>query len=361
MSVSISPKNFINDLLNVVDTLTGHFVERGYQAISNDIRVSGLLTSILVLYIIYHLALVYYDKEPFSGVASHILKISLVFVLALNWDVFHRVIYNFVTNEPMHISKILIDAYGNVSDSHSASLNDVWVMGMDVVTSLFKNAPFSIKGFFIALFATLLIFTATLLFTVIALGYIILSKFFVAIYLGIAPYFILMYLFRGTQGMTQSWVQALLNYSLIPVFVSVVLLFTMSLAVVLLEPMASQDVEGGPGLIGGAMYIIASLISAYMTYLIPQKAAALTSSLSMGALSSAMSHAKGMVNKGKDAFSGAKDGAKRLQQGAGNTANAFKERQQSLKDVLQTRQDSAKKKANPFINSPGVGSSFIES
>ncbi len=361
MRVSISPKNFINDLLNVVDTLTGHFVERGYQAISNDIRVSGLLTSILVLYIIYHLALVYYDKEPFSGVAPHILKISLVFVLALNWDVFHRVIYNFVTNEPMHISKILIDAYGNVSDSHSASLNDVWVMGMDVVTSLFKNAPFSIKGFFIALFATLLIFTATLLFTVIALGYIILSKFFVAIYLGIAPYFILMYLFRGTQGMTQSWVQSLLNYSLIPVFVSVVMLFTMSLAVVLLEPMASPDTEGGPGLIGGAMYMIGALISAYMTYLIPQKAAALTSSLSMGALSNAVSHAKGAIDKGKAAYQGGKNAGSKIKQGVGNAANDFKQRQQSLKDERQTRQASAKKKANPHIHSSVIGSSTINS
>jgi type IV secretion system protein VirB6 len=361
MDISIRPTNFINDLLNAVDTLTAHFVERGYQAISHNIIVSGLLTSILVLYIVYQLSLVYYEQAPFSGIANHIVKVSLVFILALNWDVFHRVIYNFVTNEPMHLSKLLIDAYGTNSGTSSASLNDVWVQGMDVITSIFKNSPFSIKGFFISFYSVMLVFMSTLLFTLIALGYIVLAKFFVAIYLAIAPYFILMYLFRGTQGLTQAWVQSLLNYALIPVFVSVVLLFTMSLAVVLLEPMVAQDAEGGPTLVGAAMYANASIIAAYITYLIPHKAAALTSSLSMGALSQLAAHAKGNLGKINTAYQGAKGGAGRIKNGLGSAAKTFNERQQNLKAAMQARKEAFKKKSNPHIHAPGVGFSKIDS
>ncbi|MBA4697723.1 MAG: type IV secretion system protein [Legionella sp.] len=330
--MTLSPENFINDLLNLVDTITGHFVQRGYQAITDDLKVSGLLSAIFLLYVVYQLVQVYYEQAAFSDTSKHLMKLFIVLALALNWDVFHRVIYNVVTNEPMHISKVLTTAYGQGSGGSSASLNDVWAKGSALTVALIHNLPFSPRGLFLGILAALMVFVSTLFFTMIALCYLVMAKFFVAIYLAIAPYFILMFLFRGTQGLTQAWIQSLLNYMLVPVFVSVVLLLTMSLAVVLLDPMNAQGT--GPGFPGCLMYFVAGLLSAYITYLVPQKAAALTSSLSLGALSQAGSHARsllGHAGKGAQAVGGG------IKQGTKNAVQQFKAREQRLANERSLR------------------------
>ena len=343
--IRLSPENFINELLNAVDTITGHFVQKGYQAIAHDFIVTGLLGAVFLLYVVYQLLQVYYENASFSDTTRHLFKVSLVFALSLNWDVFATVIYDVVTNEPMRISKILTTAYGSGTSQSSASLNDGWVKGTEMALSLLVNTPLSLKGIVLGVLAALLVMMGTVLFTIIALGYLVMAKFFVAVYLSLAPIFIMLYLFRGTQGMTQSWVQSLLNYMMVPVFVSVVMLLTMSLAVVLLDPMTAQ--KTGPTFPGCVMYFVTALLCAYITYLVPQKAAALTSTLSMGSLAQAGAHGKGVVDGAKSAAKGAQKAGSSVGKGVGNAVNDFKARQANHASERSARQTAEKLKRSP--------------
>lgn len=333
MITKLSLDNLINDILSVVDEITASFVEKGFQAITNHWIASGLLASILTLYVVYFLYQVKEDELPLSDAVKHLIKVSVVFVVATNWDVFYILFFNVFTNEPIEISNRLMGAYGQ-SDS---SLNDIFVKGMKQCYYYISNMPRLPKGIVLSLLASIILFVATVLFTMVALMLIIIAKFYLSVYLAIAPYFLLAYLFNATKGLGESWLKACVNKALVPVFVGCVLVLTSTLASLCLGADVLEDTgDNALDFTGVMTYLVASLVSLALFHAIPEKAASLTASLAIAKAGKIASAAAPYANAAKNA-------ASRMKKGASNAKKAFQSRNRQMHTEIQQRAETRKK------------------
>ena len=334
MEFHLTLDNFINDVLHIVDDITAHFIETGYKAIADHWMVSGLMTSVLTLYVLYFFYQVKYQDIPISDATLHLVKICFVYTLATNWSVFYIVIYNVATNEPLAISNLLLSKVGETN----GSLNDVFASGMHKSLALLKGMPFSVKGVMTCFIGAGLLMAATCLFTIVAMSLIVISKFYLAILLVLAPYFIIMYLFSGTKGLTESWIKEILNKALVPVFVGSVLLLTSTLATLCLnaghEGLAPSTTA--PNFVGIILYVVCSILSFYLFKVIPEKAASLTSSLAIASAGRIASHAS-------NAMSGVQSAGSRIKKGAQGVKQNFGQRQQKLLEETKRRADARQK------------------
>lgn len=340
MAFQITLTNFINDILHVVDEVTAEFIQSGYHAIASHWITSGLLTSILTLYIMNFFYQVKYHEMPLREATPHLFKVCFVFALATNWDVFYILIFNVVTNEPIAISNALLSKATN-SDG---SLNGVFIEGMKLAFDLLKNIPLSPVGGFLTIVGAALIVAATVLFTIIAVGLIVISKFYLAVLLALAPYFIIAYLFNGSKGLTESWAKDVINKALIPVFVGAVMLLTSTLAkACLFAGRASLGSSSSPDFASIITYFLCGLISLFLFKIIPEKTASLTSSLAIAAPGKMASQAAQSMSKGGAAV-------KALGRGVGKASSEFKQRQQQLMGEVRERASTRAEKAQDARN-----------
>ena len=320
----------MDDILRIVDQVTAEFIQQGFEAIIGNWAASGLLASILSLYILYFLYQVQFYNAPLSDATLHLMKVCFVFMLSTNWPIFYLLIYNLATNEPLHILNVLLSGKGALIKQ--SALNDTFITGMKQAMGLMANMPHSIKGVVCAFVAAAVLILATFLFTLVALGIIVISKFYLSVYLAIAPYFLILFLFNGTKGLSESWVRSCLNYALVPVFVGCVLSLTTVLATSCFN---LNELEHGkaPDFLGIILFFASSLISAYLIKVAPEKAAALTSSLAMASASRIAQHTKQLTSPVQQASTA-------MHHGLHSSKHAFVERQQRLQDEVRQRAEA---------------------
>ena len=324
MAFHLTLDNFINDVIGIVDEITVKFIESGYKAIAGHWITSGLMTSVLSMYVIYFFYQVKYHDIPISEATTHMIKMCVVFTVATNWEVFYVLIYNVVTNEPIAISNMLLSSQG----AGDGSLNSIFVNGMKKGFDLLTDMPFSLKGIVTCLLGGVLLIIATCLFTLSAMGLIIISKFYLSVLLALAPYFIMMHLFNGSKGLTESWIKEIINKALVPVFVGCVLLFTSTLAKTCLNiDTRGLGVDKSPDFVGIILYLLCGLLSLFLFKIIPEKTASLTSSLAIAGAGRIANHA---VDKATSIGS-------RVSTGIKSARNSYGKRQEALMSAVQNR------------------------
>ncbi len=332
MDFQIAPATFINDIIRIVDNLTANFIQSGFEAIVSNWVASGLLTSILTVYILYFLYQVKFYNTPITDATIHLIKVCLIFLISTNWSVFYILIFNVTTNEPLHILQILLKGKGaTMSDG---SLNDTFITGIKQAIAILANMPFSFKGVLSSILAAILLILGTFLFTMLALSFIIISKFYLAVYLTIAPYFLMMFLFNGTKGLSESWVKSCLNYALVPVFVGCVLLLTTTMARACLGTNAGFGAAKAPDFMGAILYLFTAILSAFLIKTVPEAAASLTSSLAIASAGRMASYAK------QTAGSTMNNIGSRMKNGVMAAKNDFAGRQQKLHQGIRARAET---------------------
>lgn len=330
---SVRLTHFIADILTLVDNLTANFVKTAFEAITQNWLVGGLLDSLLTLYVLHFLYQMKYQDLPFSECISHLIKVCIVFTLCTNWNVFYLLIFNVATNEPLHIATLLV--HGAPGEG---VLSTTFAQGIEQAMLLLGNMPMSLKGSLCALFAAGLLIFATFLFTLFALSLLVLVKFYLAVYLALAPYFIMMSLFGSTRGLSESWVKACLNKALIPVFVGCILLLTTKLATFSLSADSGFANNTSPDFVSVVLYVFSACISAYLLKTVPEKAASLTASLAMAGASQIARHAQNLSHAPREVGS-------RLKQGVQGVKRDFQQRQQNLQQEIRQRAQVRQQKA----------------
>lgn len=199
----------IAEILTKVDTVTLNYTAQSYQTIVA--KHSTELHLMLVLYIaLYGLAVLQgIIPGTIREMAKHILKAFIVFELATNWGMFTTFFYDVFTTGPDDLTAALTNGV-----KPSEQLGSIFDAGMNCATKIYNKA--GTFDFGIVLTA-LLVSLGTIFMTGFALFLIILAKLGLAILLSIAPLFIALALWKGTQGIFQSWVNYLINFALIPV------------------------------------------------------------------------------------------------------------------------------------------------
>ncbi len=328
MEFKIAPATFIDDVLGIIDSLTSEFVKTGFETIANHWLSSGLFTSIFTLYILYFFYQAQLYSTPLAEVIVHLFKLVFVFMVATNWHIFYILIYNVATNEPLHILKILLPGKNG-----EGSLNETFITGIKQAVGLLMNMPFTFKGVICTVFAALVMIIGTLLFTLIGVALIMISKVYLAVYLALAPYFLFLFLFNSTKGLSESWIKACLNSALVPVFVGCILMVSTVLASACLGAGAMDSESKAPDFIGIVIYIATALLSAFLMKHVPEKTASLTSSL-------AIAGAGRIADYAKNLGSGAKNAASSVGKGASAAKTKFTERAQRVREQMQQRNEA---------------------
>ena len=199
----------ISEIIQKVDSVTLTYTAQSYQAIVA--RHSTELHLMLVLYIALYGLAVLQGVIPGTTreMAKHILKAFIVYALATNWGLFTTFFYDVFTTGPDKLIGALTNGI-----KPSEQLGSIFDSGMICAARLFNKAGTFDFGI---MTMGLLVALGTMFMTGFALFLIILSKLGLAVLLSIAPLFIALALWRGTQGLFQGWVNYLVNFALIPV------------------------------------------------------------------------------------------------------------------------------------------------
>jgi type IV secretion system protein VirB6 len=312
LSLYIRPENFVDDLLHVIDELTAGFVEKGFTKIVSAGISSGLFVSVFTFYVIYFLYKVEHEKIPYEDCTKHLLKSLFVLTLSTNWDMFHRLIYQVFTTYPTHVSGLLLEVVSEISGySSDITLGSAFTKGMNQAFATFSSIGLSFRTAVLCFIGGLLILLGTFFFTMAALVIMVIAKLTLAIYLVLAPYYIWMYLFDGTRGLSESWLKHTLGSALVPLFVGVTLAFVVLLADLSIVNISNSGnlfhdyalSDGGshaPSFSGIFVYFCCSVCSIGIIWLSTSMAASLTSSLTQSTLGGGRAAmAMGSAAKGK--------------------------------------------------------------
>lgn len=222
-----------SEILTSVDQITLGYTAKAYQAV-----VSSHLTELRLMLVVY---VAMFGIGVLQGTLSmtlkeasrHILKALIIFQLATNWGTFTTLFYNVFTNGPEKLTSALIG-----SQDPTQKLEEVFSTGVEAARQINNKAgTWDVAQMLLAL----LILIATVLMTGVALFLIVLSKLGLAVLLSLAPLFISLALWKGTQGIFQGWINYLINCAMIPV----VTFAFLGLILALMEaPMASIKQSG---------------------------------------------------------------------------------------------------------------------
>ena len=227
----MAASTFITGTLSQTDAALRTFVFDGYSALANYLTpVIGTCVSLVVVG--YGWALLRgMIRTPIIEAANIALKLGVVLVLARNWSFFSSHIYEFFTNGPIAITKIMVNSASpdwsllgssNVDKALENGFNRGMRTSMDIVQqgSLYNWAP---------RFAGMISALAVLLTCGYAVGLLVMAKVGLAICLSLAPIFLLCYLFEATKKITESWLQHIIGFALTPLGIYSVLMLILSL------------------------------------------------------------------------------------------------------------------------------------
>ena len=173
--------------------------------------------------------------------------------------------------------------------------------------------------------------------TILALAILVIAKMTLAICLVLAPYFFFMYLFNGTKGLSESWLKFCIGSAITPLFLSVILAFTIVIADSSMSTISknSHAIIGAaraapPSFSGITSYFCLSLITIGLVFKSSDMAATLTASLSqmtMGSLGRRFQQGSSAVRSG---FNQARGRAQKVQ-------STYQSRQGRLMDDIRER------------------------
>jgi len=280
----ITVSAFFSGTMNTVDAVIGNFVNKAYI---NFIQANS---EVITLIFTFYIMLIGYQFMTHSrhfnlNVAIKKLIVMLcVFGLVMNWEVYNLFVYNIFTNEPAHITQILVDAasHGQGTATIADTLDDIYEAIIQASIGFFGQVNFSLSGLAFIFYGMMVFVIGTLL-SVFALLLFIYAKMMLAISLALGPMFILFYLWEPTRGLFAAWLNKLITIALIPVVTSTILVLMLSVINVTLPnlTMPPEDIK----FIGIAPFLGLSLATTLIISQVFRIASALGGGITLASIS----------------------------------------------------------------------------
>lgn len=327
--MDISFNNLITDTLKLIDTTTATFVKQAYSNLGG--YINGLLMVSATLYIMWFGYQVLYRKVALDvmTIARYLTLLTIIIMLATNWDHYYRFVYNIFTNEPAVISAALSNGKG----SGVEALNNVWLQGCTAASDLFAMADWHNIQYWIYGAA---VYTATFFNCLYALGLLVYAKMGLAIILAIGQLFIMLMLWQSTRELTAGWIRGLLYFALIPIVTIAILLLTTSIAQTTLPGLQSNITSGAIKPAGLLPYIALAFLNYFLLKQVLTITSMLSASVSLEALGNAMSMAKNAMRNAKGTAKGTYKGGASAYRGGRALANKISSWRNSAKEKAKS-------------------------
>lgn len=304
---------FFDSLLDFTDDAIRGYVLQVWERF-ND-AANDWLTGMMVLFVVImgYLLLIGRINLSLAELFPKVLKLFAIFVLVTNVGLLVTLVFNLFTAVPEAVATFLVSQAGETEANINGKVDLAWQRGMTATRQLFDQGyaswPFG-----------LLVGGVTIALVVYVTFVLMLAKLAVAVLLAVAPFFIVLYLFDTTRPVFQGWLQQLISFSLIPVFLYALLALVLGISDITAGRMAAAIEAETVSLVQIAPYAATMLVTLLLTTQVMSWAAGVGGGFSLSTLS-------GLKRAAEPSARWASERATRaLKQGMGNLASRLRGR-----------------------------------
>ena len=242
----ISINSFFSDTLNTVDAVTTNFVNSTYvNFVSANSHLITLLFTVYVMMLGYRF-FSHTHHADLNLISKHLIVMSCVYAMVMNWNLYNLFVYNIFTNEPGNVAQILVNSSGGLpaGTSIASALDKIYEAIINATSGFFGQISFSTSGLAFILYGILVFLIGTAL-CVVALLLFIYAKMMMAVALALGPLFILFFLWECTRAIFGAWLRTLITLAFIPIVTSAILVLMLSVINVTLPSISQppQDLQ----------------------------------------------------------------------------------------------------------------------
>jgi type IV secretion system protein VirB6 len=250
---------FIATFLSNLDRYLASYVLDIFNILAPEIRMLWLSMATLLIVFVGIRMMTRGDVHAGDFLIS-LFKIVIILALTTQWGNFSTFVYEVFTNLPTEIGELTLNAAdGSAPTTISAQLGDHYERLKDVANNVLAGASWMDVGKFVLY---LLLTIAAGLMCFLGVGFISLAKVATAVMLAVAPIFILLLMFRQSSTLFEGWLKALLNYSLLPLFVYMILGLALTLGDSVLTTLEVSSTGDFAGLLEASInYLLFSFVS----------------------------------------------------------------------------------------------------
>jgi type IV secretion system protein VirB6 len=341
----IDLSHFATELLAMVDNLTGDYVYKSYnRMVQYMLPVIGMMLS---FYLVIQINKIKNYRITLNDAINHAIKVMCYITIATTWAVFFKLFYHLFTQVPLDLMKVL--SVDNAPSDLGNALDESFQKGIELAFNFFSlgwglNA--SIIGYWMS---GIFVLGSTLIYTMIAIASIVLSKLMLAIFLPLAPMIFPLLMFEQSKSFFERWLQNCINFALLPVIISAVTGLILSITQNFLTEMLNAKTGGLSITVPMIKYVAMTIPASLLYYVAHSKAAALSSGFSIMGLSSAAQTLKSMGSHASNVYQGTR-------QASSQTYTQAKNHYQNAKDFISSRAEEASKMAELKKSREGYGS-----
>lgn len=206
----------IPDLFGAIDQLLNHYVKNGYAVLADKLK-EPLGLGVVVYFCVMGISLSQgWSRLSFSAFMKSIIKITIIYMLAMSWQNFSFFFVNGIEGSAGQIGDYLVSASA-VALPHFAgsgingALQSVLIEVTRVGAWAWQTGSFhNVSPYFNAIVIWIFGFCA-LAFAIVE---ILLAKMMLSLFFTLAPLFIALTLFKSTQGLFDRWLGDIIGFSL---------------------------------------------------------------------------------------------------------------------------------------------------
>lgn len=215
-----------SDVLTYVSGVSQTYITGSTVAVANAIAPAA--SALLGLYVILWgvASLRGMIQEPIGDAAVRILKIALIFGLAIQLGHYNEIIVDVFFNGPEQLARMLTGAKDNASAV--AGLDQILEAGYTIGKAFWDKGGV-VSGDTGMYFVALAIWGISVAVTAYAAFMIVLAKIALSIVLSLGPIFIISLLFQPTASFFNAWIQQLSNYGLLMILTVAANVFILTL------------------------------------------------------------------------------------------------------------------------------------
>ena len=265
--------------------------------------IGPVAIQLLILYfIIYGISMMRgLIEEPITDFAMRVVKVIVIWALAVKVGLYNGEIVNFLWNSPDKLASYVSGAAAK-SSANMSYLDSLMTQFYSLGEKFWAYSSGMTSVDLGPKLIAVLVWLAGVVVTVYAAFLLILAKMALAVLLGIGPIFVLLLMFEGTKRFFESWFGQALNYVFVVVLTSAAVKLILSLIVAYMP--SANTVAGETGSISAAIPPIAL---AGIGALVMMQLSSVASALAGGVAISTLGAGNAIWNKAKDAAGGAKN------------------------------------------------------
>lgn len=224
--------NIILTLFDRIHNILDHFVFDTYHQLVLALRLPLALCIALYVVLLGYSVSHGWISLSFSYIVKITLKLSVIYLLAMNWDFFSHYVVDFIQQGSSQLAGILLTSNKNIG----AFVTDRGIEGaLQSVLTHFTKVGYWLwrQGSwhnFSPCFEAIVIWGSGLTLVLYALLQLIIANIMLSILFTLAPLFISFLIFEKTQSLFDRWAGHVLSYALLTLFVSLLLSLILNIA-----------------------------------------------------------------------------------------------------------------------------------